>query len=166
MNTHPRLSLTNENHLQEWRSEGRGQKTKVLLLILAALAMVWVAIKIASSAPLPLMADDERRGTMRHGPEQQLDWLSQRLKLTGDQKSRIKPILENEHKQLAALRGDSSLSRQEKRSKFRQIRSNALDEIRPLLTEEQRARLDEIQKEREGAMRARGGKTRESAPEN
>jgi Spy/CpxP family protein refolding chaperone len=166
MNPVPKLSLTNENHLREWRKEGRGQKTKVLLIILAALAMVWVAIKIASSAPLPQMADGERRGAMRHGPEQQLDWLSERLKLTGDQKSRIKPILENEHKQLAAVREDSSLSRQEKRSKFRQIRSNALDAMRPLLTEEQRARLDEIQKEREEAMRARREKTHESAPEN
>jgi Spy/CpxP family protein refolding chaperone len=162
-------STTTDNTLQDWRMGGRRQRTKFVLFTLAMLAMVLLAIRIASSAPLPQAGEhgNWHKGARGHGPEQQLAWLSDKLKLTDDQKSQIKPILEDEHKQLAALREDSSLSREQKHAKFREVHTSTFDKIRPLLTEQQQATLQQIQTQREERMKARRQKDGESsAPQN
>jgi periplasmic protein CpxP/Spy len=146
METKPLLS-TMEGNLKKWRGGGHSERTYLLLFALAILAMVLVGIKVASSAPLP--QGGQQQGGWHHGPamgpEQELGWLSDKLKLTADQKSKIQPILEEEHKQLSALHADTSLSREEKQAKFKQIRTSAYDQINPLLTEQQQATLKQLQ---------------------
>ena len=92
------------------------------------------------------------------GPEQELGWLSDKLKLTDDQKAKIKPLIEDEHKQLTALREDSSLSREEKHAKSRQIHASTYDQIRPMLTEQQQATLKQMEEQRQQGMKAWQGK--------
>ena len=162
-------STTIDNTLQDWRMGGRRQRTKFVLFTLAMLAMVLLAIRIASSAPLPQAGEhgNWHKGARGRGSGQQLAWLSDKLKLTDDQKSQIKPILEDEHKQLAALREDSSLSREQKRAKFREIHTSTFDKIRPILTDQQQATLQQIQTQREERMKARRQKDGESSgPQN
>jgi hypothetical protein len=48
-------------------------------------------------------------------------------------KQLIKPILENEAKQMQGLREDRSLSKQERMNKMQQIRHGTLDQIKPIL---------------------------------
>ena len=134
-------STTSDYSLQNWRMGGCRQRAKFVLFTLAMLAVLLLAIRIASSAPLPQAGEhgNWHNGARGHGPEQRLAWLSDKLKLTDDQKSQIKPILEDEHKQLAALREDSSLSREQKRAKFREIHTSTFDKIRPILTDQQQA---------------------------
>src|SRR5437763_17200552 len=99
-------STNSDYSLQNWRMGGRRQRAKFVLFTLAMLAVLLLAIRIASSAPLPQAGEhgNWHNGARGHGPEQRLAWLSDKLKLTDDQKSQIKRILEDEHKQLAALR--------------------------------------------------------------
>src|SRR3989442_430224 len=153
-----------QNCLQNWRTGGRLPKAKFVLFTLAMLAILLLAIRIASSAPLPQAGEhgNWHDGARGHGPEQRLAWLSDKLKLTDDQRSQIKPILEDEHKQLAALREDSSLSREQKRAKFREIHTSTFDKIRPILTDQQQATLQQIQTQREERMKARRQKDGES----
>jgi Spy/CpxP family protein refolding chaperone len=159
MNNRPLLSMTDDN-LKKWREGGRSERTLLLLFALAILTVVLIGIKVASSAPLPQAGQHPgwRQGPGPMGPEQELGWLSDKLKLTDDQKSKIKPLIEDEHKQLTALREDSSMSREEKHAKFRQIRTSTYDQIRPILTEQQQATLQQIEQERQQRMKARQGK--------
>lgn len=86
-------------------------------------------------------------------PEAQLDHMSQALNLTDDQKTKIKPILEDQSKQMEQLRQDSSLSQEDRRSKFQQIHENTMSQIRPLLNADQQKKLDAMKNRRGG----RGG---------
>jgi len=169
MNTKPALSMM-DGDLKKWRAGGRSERTYLLLFVLAILAMVLLGIKVGSSAPLPQAGEHQgwHRGPGQMGPEQELGWLSDKLKLTPDQKSKIQPILEEEHKQLSALREDTSLSREEKRAKFKQIHTNAYDQINPILTEQQQATLKQLQQQREQGMKAhhQNGGGESAAPQN
>ncbi len=165
MNSKP-LSLSNKGGLDKWRAGGRSDRTFLLLFALAIAALVLLAAKVASSAPVPQAGGDPgwHRGMGPPGPEQQLGWLSDNLKLTDDQKAKIKPILEDQQKQMTALREDSSLSREEKHAKFRQIHTATFDQIRPILTEEQQAKLKQMEAQREQRMKAHKPPSEASPP--
>jgi len=70
--------------------------------------------------------------------ERQLQRMSQTLNLTGDQVARIRPILQNEYKQLKDLQANSSLPQGEARTKAAAIRKSARQQIDQILTPEQR----------------------------
>jgi periplasmic protein CpxP/Spy len=165
MNTKLMLSMM-EGDLKKWRGGGRSERTYLMLFALAILAMVLLGIKVASSAPFPQAGQQQgwHRGPGM-GPEQELGWLSDKLKLTEDQKSKIKPILEEEHKQMSALREETSLSREEKQAKFKQIHASAYDQINPILTEQQQATLKQLQQH---GMKARhqNGSSESAAPQS
>jgi periplasmic protein CpxP/Spy len=160
-----------DDDLKKWRVGGRSERTYLLLFALAIVAMVLLGIKVASSAPFPQAG--QQQGGWHHGPgpmgpEQELGWLSDKLKLTPDQKSKIQPILEDEHKQLSALHADTSLSREEKQAKFKQIHTSAYDQINPILTEQQQATLKQLQQQRGQGMKARhqNGSDESAAPQS
>ena len=77
--------------------------------------------------------------------------LTQQLNLTSDQQEKIKPILEDESKQMESLRSDSSLTQQERRSKMQEIRQNTNSQIKPILDTEQQTQWQQMM-----ATRARG----------
>ena len=156
MSSKPLISTTDDN-LKKWREGGRSERTLLLLFALAILSMMAVGIRVALSTPLPQAAQHPggHHGPGMMGPEQELGWLSDKLQLTDDQKAKIKPLIEDEHKQLKALREDTSLSREEKHAKFRQIHTSTYDQIRSLLTEPQQATLKQMEEQREQRMKAR-----------
>jgi Spy/CpxP family protein refolding chaperone len=165
MNSKPLLSMQ-DDELKKWREGGRSERTLLLLLALAIVAMVLIGIKVASSAPLPQAGQHQgwHHGPGPMGPEQELGWLSDKLQLTDDQKAKIKPLIEDEHKQLAALRGDSSLTRQDRQAKFQQIHASTYDQIRPILTEPQQATLKQMEEQQQQRMKARQGKAGQAPP--
>jgi len=69
--------------------------------------------------------------------------MSERLELTGEQKQKIQPILENEMKEMSAARDDGTLSREQKQEKMKTIRQTAREEINKVLTPEQKTKLEE-----------------------
>lgn len=83
-------------------------------------------------------------------PDAQLEHMSQALNLTDDQKTKIKPILEDESKQMQQLRGDTSASQEDRRAKFQQIHENTMSQIKPILTSDQQKKL--------GSMHEHGGR--------
>lgn len=82
-------------------------------------------------------------------PDAQLQHMSETLNLTDDQKTKIKPILEDSSKQIQQLRGDTSLSQEDKRAKMQQIHENTMSQIKPILTSDQQKKLE--------SMHERGG---------
>ncbi len=171
-------SMMTESQIEAWRwrrrmESRRAQFFSAGVFLLAAMALIFLSITPAFPAqqdqPASQQGNAPQEGMHRRRGNE-LDWLSHTLNLTDQQKSQIKPILEDQRKQMMSLRQDTSLSPQEKRAKFMEIRSKTLDKIRPILTEEQRATLEQMQKRREERMKAwrerRQGSQGSSAPQS
>jgi len=104
-----------------------------------------------------------------HGPKRHLAFLTHQLNLTQDQQNKIKPILENQHKQMRALRDDTSLSREQKRAKFMELRKNTIQQIQSNLTPDQVTKFQQMRERHEQRMKAwrekhGAGNTTGSAP--
>ncbi len=82
--------------------------------------------------------------------EQRLQHLDQRLKLSDEQKSKIKPLLEDEQQKMAELRQNGSDDRRQQFAKFREIHQATSQQIRSVLTGEQQKQFDAMEKEQQG----------------
>jgi protein CpxP len=90
---------------------------------------------------------------------ERLEWLSQHLNLTDDQKKQLKPILAGEFKQMRAVGEDVSLTQNQKREKMKQIHEASRPQVQALLTPEQQqkfAQMKEEAKERRGEKKDKG----------
>jgi Spy/CpxP family protein refolding chaperone len=96
-----------------------------------------------------------RRGPM--SPDEQLKRMTKDLNLTADQQSKIKPILVDEQKKIEDLRNDSSGDRQAMRGKMMQIRQDTNNQVRALLDDKQKEKLDKQEQERQDRMQNRRG---------
>jgi len=67
------------------------------------------------------------------------------LQLTPDQKQKIATVVDDENRQISAVRDDSSMSLQEKQQKVMQIRQAGTPKIKAILTPEQLQKLAVIQ---------------------
>jgi len=130
-------------------------KTLKYLLLLLALATP-VAL-LAQDNPPPAGGPGGPGGPSQmahHMPsvDDQLNHLSSRLNLTDDQKSQIKPILQDQQDQVAQVMSNSSGSREETHAKMRDIHEKANAKIRTILTDDQKAKFDKMQSEHRGHM--------------
>lgn len=73
--------------------------------------------------------------------QQKLQHLSSELNLTEDQKTKIKPILQNEAGQLKGVNNDSSLSSADKQAKMKEIHASASQQMNEILTPDQQQKL-------------------------
>ncbi|HTM37123.1 MAG TPA: hypothetical protein VL156_10275 [Terriglobales bacterium] len=67
------------------------------------------------------------------------------LQLTPDQKQKIAEVVDDENKQISAIRNDTSLSMDQKQQKVLQIRQEGSPKIKAILTPEQLQKLAAIQ---------------------
>jgi len=74
-------------------------------------------------------------------PQRMLQMLTKKLDLTDDQQAKILPILQAQADQLKALRGNDSLSDDDKRDQMRAIMQSTRKQIGDLLTPEQKEKF-------------------------
>jgi Spy/CpxP family protein refolding chaperone len=67
--------------------------------------------------------------------------LAKELNLTDDQKAKIKPIIENQAKQVKAIREDKSLNPAQQKDKLRSLAKETRPQIEAILTPDQLAKL-------------------------
>jgi periplasmic protein CpxP/Spy len=139
------------NQLLKWRQGGRSQKAKTLLFVAGVSLMILLGFKMLAAAPLPQYGGHPTR--RQWGPDQQLARMTKQLHLTDGQQAKIKPILEDQHKQMMALRQDTSLSREERMAHFQEIRKETFDKINPILTSNQQEQFQKIQERRRERFR-------------
>ena len=99
-----------------------------------------------SAAPAGTEKDQQgQRGTQDDVPivGQMLKVLTEKLDLTAEQQARITPILQRLHDLQQTLVQDKSLSREERLAKLRPHRYKADEEIREILTDSQKGKLDQ-----------------------
>ena len=127
---------------------------KKLQLIFTAMVLALCLAASGQSAPDTQSGQEEHHGRGQGrgqgmNADAQLEHMSRTLNLTDDQKAKIKPILEDQDKQMHQVMQDTSVAQQDKRGKFREIHENAMSQIKPILTSDQQKKLE--------SMRERGG---------
>jgi Spy/CpxP family protein refolding chaperone len=107
----------------------------------------------------PAGAGGEGQGPHHGMPsvDERVQHLTKMLNLSGDQQTKIKSILQDEHNQMTSLKQDTSLSQEDQHAKFQQIRQASAEKIRGALNDEQKAKFDQMQAEHKGHMGKRGG---------
>lgn len=107
------------------------------------LAVLGMALGMASVACPALAQDSAGSGAASAAPhrapdpQQQAARLAKRLGLSDDQTSKLAAILHNRQQQMAALRGDSSIAAQDRRTRMRSIQQDADTQINAVLTPDQ-----------------------------
>jgi Spy/CpxP family protein refolding chaperone len=106
----------------------------------AAIAAPQDASQTAPAGPV-----EQQRGHQAPDPNRQAQMLAKRLNLTTDQQQQLLPILTSRDQQVAALRSDNSLSREDRHAKMKSIRESTDSQIRALLNDQQKQAYDQMQ---------------------
>jgi periplasmic protein CpxP/Spy len=96
------------------------------------------------------------RGMGRHSRESvddQIKHLSKKLNLSDDQQAKLKPIFEDQRKQMEAIHNDSSLSREDRFTKMQALRQSSDAQIKGVLNEEQQKSFDKMRAEQQERMK-------------
>jgi len=119
------------------------RKTQFLVLGLALFVAVGCLPVLAQGGaePASQMGQTAQTTDARTQVQEALQRISTELNLTDDQKAKIKPILQDEFKQLKAVGDDASLSSDQKIAKAKEIHTTAKSQIQPILTPEQQTKL-------------------------
>lgn len=120
------------------------------LMLLAGMLFAGCAVFAQEVAPTPSDTPAPQQHK-KHGDaaEKRLKRASKRLNLTDDQQEKIRPIFQDEEKQMNEIEADSTLTAQQKHKKMRQIRLASRTQMDAILTPEQ--------KEKVPPVRAHGG---------
>jgi Spy/CpxP family protein refolding chaperone len=78
------------------------------------------------------------------GPGAQLDMMTAKLALSGEQRIKLLPILDDQSAKIKAIREDGSLTRDQSRAKMEEIRTACHAKISAILTPEQKTKADEM----------------------
>lgn len=130
---------------------------RVLMVALCSGAFFALPALAQDTAPQGPPPGQMGGGGPRSGGARQVEMLTKRLNLTPDQQTQVKAIDEDTGKQMMALRNDTSLSQDDRRSKMMDIRKSSQDKIRAVLTDEQKTKYDALLAEMRDRMRDRGG---------
>lgn len=93
----------------------------------------------------------------RPDPNQQVKRLTKELKLTSDQQSQILPILTDRASKVDAIRADTSLTQDDRRSKMKSLREESETKIKAILTDEQKQKYDQMQQHMRERMQEHQG---------
>jgi protein CpxP len=149
------------------RSGGRKCPTLFAGTVLAAMLSLGVAVfaQDDQNAPPPPPSDQQSgqaSGAMGSGHmggrrmmpsvDDQIKHLTKKLNLSADQQAKLKPILEDQHKQMDVIHNDSSLSREDRFSKMQTLRQSSDTEIKSVLNEDQQKSFDKMREEQKDRM--------------
>jgi len=73
------------------------------------------------------------------------------LGLTAAQKAQMKPIMQSAREQAKAVKADTSLSPEDRKSKLKAIRKNTMSQVTPILTPDQKQMLLAMRRHRKDA---------------
>jgi protein CpxP len=149
-------------------------KQFMLALVASGLIAIAAPFATAQNSPPPTPPNDQpssaqNDGGRHHGPPDpavRTKELTENLKLTSDQQTKVREALDSEHSQMESLHQDTSLSQQERRSKMMEIRKSTDDQIRGLLDSNQQKKWDKMQANREQWMQNHRGGSPNSGQQN
>ena len=92
------------------------------------------------------------RGSAALTPDEQVARMTKRYNLSADQQAQIKPIIADQQQKMMALRGDSSLSRDDKMAKMKSIHEDSNTKIQAVLNDTQKAQFAQDQQKMQERM--------------
>jgi len=128
----------------------------------AGMRIAMVALCSGVLCALPVMAQDTAPAASAQGAEghgrrgDSTAMLTKALNLTTDQQTQVKSINDDTRSQMMAVRNDTSLSQDDKRSKMMDLHKSSNDKIRAVLTDEQKTKFDAMQAKMQERMKNRG----------
>ena len=123
----------------------------VTRLFVAVLVVVFCASNVMArdanepNKPKHKMRDQQR--VMKDRTEMRLTEMTKRLDLTKEQQETIKPILQDENKQIEEVIKDQTLTREQKQPKVQEIRKATMAKIEAQLTPEQKEKFQKQQEQ-------------------
>ncbi len=133
-------------------------KPCLLVLLMTSLVLIAVPFAAPQDNPSNNQPASQDHGGWRHGPPdpaQRTKELTEQLKLTADQQTKVQDIFQSERSQMETLRQDSSLSQEDRRAKMMEIRKNTNSQVRALLDATQQKKWDDMQAQRDQWMQHR-----------
>ncbi|MDB6115222.1 MAG: hypothetical protein JWQ62_2167 [Lacunisphaera sp.] len=133
------------------------------LVLLASLALLAAPALRAQDPATPADKPEHKRGAGgERGPGAMMERAAKELDLTADQQAKWKAIGEEERTALKALRDDTSVAKEDKRAKMKEINKTFGDQRRAALTDDQAKKFDEM-RAKMGARGERGPKGEDGA---
>ncbi|HTY85011.1 MAG TPA: hypothetical protein VMB19_12385 [Silvibacterium sp.] len=106
-----------------------------------------------ATAPTAVENENHSSTQSRTDPvERHLKVLSEKLNLTADQEDRVRPILQEMHDSVAQTEQNQSLSDDERTAQKHAAFMRADSQIRPILTDDQKKTLDQLEQEMHSAQ--------------
>src|SRR5687767_14702011 len=127
----------------------RRSMKKLQVLAIAALLAGTTSIA-AAQEPQP-----QGRGQGRPNP---MVMMMQGITLTADQQTKVDSIAKKYDAERAAIRADQNLDQDARRAKSRELTTKQIDEVKVLLTDEQKKVLEKNQAEMQTRMQQGGGR--------
>ena len=106
-----------------------------------------LAIAFVLACALPLIAQNAAVPSHLPSVDQHVKLLSDKLALTVDQQDRARPIIAEMQDAMQKVMDDASLTEEQKHAQMHSAFMKADKEMRPFLTDEQKTKLDEMEKE-------------------
>jgi protein CpxP len=136
-------------------------KTYLLLpALFCAAVTVSPALRAQGTSPAPSVPATSPAGEEHHRGGNPLEMLAKKLDLTADQQAKLKPIFEDRHEKMKALRDDTSLTPDDKKAKAKALMESSNDQIKAILTPDQLTKYTALQAE----MKEHREKQHEQAP--
>jgi len=130
-------------------------KQSLLVITVAALLYMLlpgaVAQEPGSSDQQPA-ASEHAHAHAHMDPAKRAAMLAKRLNLNSEQQSKVEDIIKSEQSQMEGVHSDTSLSKEDRRSKMMDIHKSSSDQIRGLLDPDQQKKWDEMQSKQQERM--------------
>lgn len=135
--------------------------TRTVSMLLGALLSTGVVLAQTPQQSEPqgnAQATQADHARMHHAPnpDRMAAHLQKKLNLSQDQVNQIKPVLQDRAQQLSALRSDTTLSPQDRRTKARDIMKDSTSKIEAVLNDTQKQQFEQMRQQRRGHHRGQG----------
>ena len=123
------------------------------MLVLGAIAAISVVTPVVIAQTQDSAENKSQQDTAQSSAQQQenveskLQQISQQLNLSEEQKTKLKPILQDEVDQLKDLKSNTSVSSQDKLQKAKEIRAAHKEQIDAILTPEQKQKWQQMKEQ-------------------
>ena len=132
-------------------------KSNRFLTIILSGAMVLPMAAVAQNAGSATSGDTNATAAQADKKGQRGEKFAEALNLTDQQKADLKSIRENERQQARAIKNDTSLTAEQKKAKFKELRNSSKEQMMAKLTPEQQQKFKEMRKEHRGHRHGRKG---------
>ena len=127
--------------------------SRLSLAVLATSSLWTLAPSVRAQDPAPTPPPARRAGGGRMSAEAQLKDLTEKLTLTAEQQPKVKTVLEERAK---AMQDARALTPEERQTKMKAMREENTKKMKEILTADQFAKYEEIQKTQRGPRNGGG----------